>query len=224
MKLCAWCKNVEVIKNECCSRTCAGKLRVSKLGTNFMREIGKKGLYNPIGKSKRKAIFDKYRTSENQSNRAKIRNKKMWNDPNYMEYMSRICIFPKLWANEEWANKQRKIIMKNPLGNNEFHFSLKSGLVRYRSNLELQWYLKLDNSDEVLYYEVEPFGIKRNNGSFYFPDLMVHYKNGISEVLEIKHSNHLEDDIVIDKLKVSIPFCELHGYKYNFVTESWLFN
>lgn len=70
-----------------------------------------------------------------------------------------------------------------------YHNSLKSGLVYYRSALELEWYQKMDVDPSIVSYVAEPFPVLyefEGKTARYFPDLLVHYTDGSKKLVEIK--------------------------------------
>jgi hypothetical protein len=77
--------------------------------------------------------------------------------------------------------------------------------ISYESLLERDFYLLLEYDNNVISYEEQPFTIyyKRNNYSYkYTPDVLVHYKNSLPIVYEIKMSNSIKDDKVFHESKL----------------------
>lgn len=95
-------------------------------------------------------------------------------------------------------------------------------LLNYRSGWELQAYECLEEISEVLKYEVESLKIpyywsgKWHN---YYPDLLVHFTDGRSEVWEIKPANQTDLEQNHAKWDACGKFCLAHGYKFIVQTE-----
>lgn len=99
----------------------------------------------------------------------------------------------------------------------------------FRSTYELAYLHILEDNKDVLSYIVEPFeiayffeGYKRN----YWPDVMVLYRDGRIEIVEIKPTEHLKFKKVRAKAAAARKYIETHlkNAKYVFVTEKDIFS
>lgn len=69
------------------------------------------------------------------------------------------------------------------------HVSPKADLVRYKSGMELEFYLMLDKNDSILTYQYEPVLIHyqyKGELRTYAPDLLITYIDGSQKLVEIK--------------------------------------
>ncbi|MDN5347464.1 MAG: hypothetical protein PWP65_1028 [Clostridia bacterium] len=86
-----------------------------------------------------------------------------------------------------------------------------------RSPLEETEFEKLDKSDEVVAYEVEPFKIRYYAGSkvrYYIPDLLITYKDGRRVIAEIKTLSDVMLKENQAKFKAIEQYAREHGYKF----------
>lgn len=125
------------------------------------------------------------------------------------------------WKRKEYRESQVLSMIKKRnhsiIGN---HYSDKClSFVAYKSIKELNYAKMLDENVEVVSYDSESFAIWYNfNGKdkMYVPDFIVNYKDGHTEVVEIKpqvhHSAH--DDLLDKKFIAAKCYCESHGYKF----------
>lgn len=83
----------------------------------------------------------------------------------------------------------------------------------------------LDSKDSVTSWEYEPYQIAylSNRTTMkirkYYPDLYVEYNNRQSELIEIKPSSRLKNQIVQKKALAATRWCEDKNMTYKFVTE-----
>ncbi|GAW93980.1 WYL domain-containing protein [Calderihabitans maritimus] len=94
---------------------------------------------------------------------------------------------------------------------------VKGGFCLCRSPLEEMEFEKLDNDDEVLAYEVEPFKIRYYAGSkvrYYIPDLLVTYRDGRRVIAEIKTLSEVRLEKNQAKFKAIEQYAKEHGYEF----------
>jgi len=100
--------------------------------------------------------------------------------------------------------------------------------VNYRSSYELCVFEILEKMMMVVKYEVEPLRIKYRCGfddvRTYFPDLLITYKDGSKELVEVKANwcvNHYKNQC---KAKTAKKYCDKNGLTFNVWTEDEIFN
>jgi len=94
--------------------------------------------------------------------------------------------------------------------------------IHYRSGYELEVYKILEQMEEVVRYDAEPFGIPywfAGEQKKYFPDLMVQFKDGHVEIWEIKPQSQTSYDLNDAKWTSANQFCEARGYHFEVKTE-----
>lgn len=105
-------------------------------------------------------------------------------------------------------------------GHNGYFHSLKNKQTFYfRSLLELNYLLLLEQDDTVKTYTVEPFQIILPNNHHYTPDLLI---NG-NQLIELKPSNHLnwEDETRwLMELEGANKYCQEHNYNFQVVYDT----
>jgi len=96
---------------------------------------------------------------------------------------------------------------------------------RYRSGWELEYMVWLDGSDDVVAYRYEgvriPYvsNIRTGRTRGYYPDLIVEYRDGRVELVEIKPSRRLGQATVQKKLLAAREWCDAHGASLVVITE-----
>jgi len=107
-------------------------------------------------------------------------------------------------------------------------FSMKNNcLIHYTSSGEYGFYMALEYLDDVIKYEVQPFGIKywfNNSFHHYMPDVLVYFKDRTKQLIEIKPAFLLKDKQVIAKAKAAIQYCNENNMEYKFYTENGFIN
>ena len=97
----------------------------------------------------------------------------------------------------------------------------------HRSSYELQAYKLLEQMDVVEKYIYEPFNIyyTMDDGKeyIYHPDLLVIYKDGSKQLLEIKPKKELDDIVNIKKFDGAKKFCLDKNLSFGIWTEDNLF-
>lgn len=155
------------------------------------------------------------------------------------EKMRKACgaVFKRFWANEETRKGMiKKRIEQHQNGKYNFlngrhksgrFYSLKNGKVLfYRSSYELLAFQLLESINEVLKYEVNPISIEykwNNKIHRYLIDLLVYYKNGDKQLIEVKAKWQIDyDEKTRFKLEAGREFAEQNGMKFNVWAESQL--
>lgn len=125
----------------------------------------------------------------------------------------------------EWHDPYTsKKVKKVPVFKEGFFTSQKNGgaKMHYRSGFEIAVYQALEKMDAVESYEVEPVGIEYHMNGFkrYWPDLKVKFKDGKTEVWEIKPAN--QTDWKINELKwgAAKTYCSHRGWEFRVITEN----
>jgi|GEM_PF-7025594 len=94
---------------------------------------------------------------------------------------------------------------------------LTNSLGKCRSPLEEKVMTALDEDDEVVGYEIEPFKIRFWAGSvqrFYTPDLLVTYSNGRKVIVEIKSKRDVSLAINLAKFQAIEQYAIENGYTF----------
>lgn len=94
--------------------------------------------------------------------------------------------------------------------------------LHYRSGYELEVYKILEERDDVVRFDAEPFGIPywfQGENHKYFPDLLVQFRDGHTEVWEIKPQSQTSYDVNDAKWTAADKFCEARGYHFEVKTE-----
>lgn len=188
--------------NKCCSRSCAMKLKW--ITSTSLRE--------------------------NQKEAVKKSCKKNWENPEYVKILKEAAskTFKKLWLDESFRENCTKrssdnlknlwSTKRNWIGSIKGHFeSKKSGLLPYRSSLELNAYTILENRDSVKSIEVEALEVPylyKGKLRNYYPDILVTYNNGLKEVIEVKPEYFISKDKNIHKFLSCIDYCKSRDMKF----------
>lgn len=102
-------------------------------------------------------------------------------------------------------------------------FSQKNGrMLHYRSSYELIAYRILEQNEKVMKYEVESFHIDyRYGNSFhrYIPDILVTYKNGVKELIEVMSEWQFGEARKIAKLSRAHSYCVFNEMTFSVWTE-----
>lgn len=101
----------------------------------------------------------------------------------------------------------------------------------FRSTYEFAYWYMLENDDTVESFIVEPFSIpylspKDNRMHKYIPDVLILYKNGNLDLVEIKPKSMLHNAIVQRKASAARAHIlrSKMGATYKFITEEDIFN
>jgi hypothetical protein len=108
------------------------------------------------------------------------------------------------------------------------HNSPKGGIMKYRSNWELQFMLYLDGNEKVVSYSYEaikiPYVSNKKTGKVrnYLPDFFINWEDGTSEVVEIKPKKKLAGALVQKKVLAGEAWCNANKMTWRIVTEESL--
>lgn len=100
--------------------------------------------------------------------------------------------------------------------NGKFYSKKNKKYIHYRSLLELNWFLLLEKQIHVENYCVEPFSIPyiwKKKIHRYIPDLLIHYVNGFSELVEIKPEYDWKSKKNLAKFEAAKNWCKKHNKK-----------
>jgi len=99
--------------------------------------------------------------------------------------------------------------------------SSKAGHVYYRSSYELSYFQYLDNNDNILEYDVEPFRIpyEFSGSRNYIPDTLIIYNNGSRELVEVKPSALLSQPKNAAKIIAGRSYCDVNNIVFVVITE-----
>lgn len=128
---------------------------------------------------------------------------------------------------EESKQKIREKRIKRPPTKTRFksglYFSSKLNReIQYRSGWEMKFYKSLDLDESVLIYDVESIQIQYfyKQYRYYFPDILITYKNGTRKLVEIKPERYLSKKKNIEKFKSAQNYCINHGMIFEVWTEN----
>lgn len=125
------------------------------------------------------------------------------------------------WTKKEYRGKQvLSMIKKHNKSIKGVHTSCKcKSFVAYKSDFELTYAKYLDTLPEVESYDSESFVIwyvHNKEDRMYIPDFIVNYRDGHTEVVEIKPESHhsAHDDLLENKFIAARNYCDEHGFKF----------
>lgn len=98
-------------------------------------------------------------------------------------------------------------------------------ILKYRSSYEQEIFKVLEQDDDVLFYEYEPFFIIYSyHGKIrrYYPDLLVHYKKKIKKLVEIKAEWLIKNPSYFLQRKLSSAYA--FSRRHNYIFEIWTWN
>ncbi len=173
------------------------------------------------------SIKNKYQTDPSYKKRISDSNKIVQNDPEYRKRMRKI--HDSIEYRQKCSQSISSLILNKQLFINckvGWHESAKAGKVHYRSSYELKLYELLDNDQDVIQYEVEPFIIQYHYKGFvknYMPDLLVHYGNGKQILIEIKPYKLTQKSRNMAKIKAAIKYCRDKNMKFRVMMEKDIF-
>ena len=118
------------------------------------------------------------------------------------------------------AKKRRKI----PNFQSGTYFSVKNNKeLSYRSAWELEVYKCLESANHVLSYHVEPFAIPytfKGKKHHYYPDILVKFLDGNTQLWEIKPSNQTLLEKNQAKWNSAKAYCMNRGWGFEVITET----
>jgi hypothetical protein len=100
-----------------------------------------------------------------------------------------------------------------------------AGECRYRSGWELKVMVYLDENPEVEFWSYEKTvieyvsNVRTKKIRKYYPDFLVKYKDGRTELIEVKPKRKLEQLTVKKKAEAAKSWCETNGLSYKILTE-----
>ena len=100
-----------------------------------------------------------------------------------------------------------------------------AGECRFRSSWEFKLMLHLDANPEVEFWSYEKTvieyvsNVRTKKVRKYYPDFLVRYKDGRTELIEVKPKRKLEQAVVKKKMAAALLWCAEHGMTYRIVTE-----
>ena len=118
------------------------------------------------------------------------------------------------WKDGKYAN--------SPMGRgyNGYFYSVKNQRDFYfRSLLELNFLLNLEQDETVFLYAVEPFQIKLSDNHHYTPDILINNET----LIELKPQNHLrweDEDRWNMELDGAAQFCKEHNYIFKVIYDT----
>jgi len=92
----------------------------------------------------------------------------------------------------------------------------------YRSSYELRYFQLLDQDDDVVAYEVEPFSIEYEFlGAIlnYTPDVLVYFADGRLQLVEVKPKSQLTWDKNVAKIRAATAYCDGRQIEFATITE-----
>jgi hypothetical protein len=122
------------------------------------------------------------------------------------------------------TKKKRKKKRKGHYIRGTYH-SPFAGPCKYRSGWELKMMVHLDAHPDVETWSYEKVVIEYISNvrcmkvRKYYPDFLVRYKDGSSELIEVKPKRKLEQPTVRKKAQAARAWCEEHGMTYRMITE-----
>ena len=118
---------------------------------------------------------------------------------------------------------EKKPKTRKPKFREGYYQSTKMGKsLHYRSGYEAKLYEYLDADIEVASFDVEPFEIGysyKGEAHNYIPDLIVHYTNGKTEIIEIKPSSQTALEKNQNKWHAAAKACKTRGWEFTVITE-----
>jgi len=107
-------------------------------------------------------------------------------------------------------------------GKSGHYTSTKAGKVFYRSSYELKAFRLLDDNDDVLSYNVEPFIIvykdRFGDTRRYRPDILVYWQDGYTALVEVKAAWRLDIPKVLEKLTAGVMHAKSKGWGFEIWT------
>ena len=125
-----------------------------------------------------------------------------------------------VWRDIQSPRKKRK---KQPFKEG-YVFSIKNGgkQLHYRSSYEMEVYNCLEELDEVISYRVEALSIEyyfKGKRKQYYPDLIITFKDGRTEIWEVKPAKQTTLELNEAKWKAANAYCDAHGWTFMVMTE-----
>ena len=100
-----------------------------------------------------------------------------------------------------------------------------AGECKFRSGWEYKIMIHLDSSPDVEFWSYEKTvieyvsNVRTKKVRKYYPDFLVRYKDGRTELIEVKPKRKLEQATIKKKMAAALLWCAEHGMTYRIVTE-----
>jgi hypothetical protein len=100
-----------------------------------------------------------------------------------------------------------------------------AGECKFRSGWEYRLMIHLDANPEVEFWSYEKTvieyvsNVRTKKVRKYYPDFLVRYKDGRTELIEVKPKRKLEQAVIKKKMAAALLWCAEHGMTYRIVTE-----
>lgn len=100
-----------------------------------------------------------------------------------------------------------------------------AGECKFRSGWEYKLMIHLDASPDVEFWSYEKTvieyvsNVRTKKVRKYYPDFLVRYKDGRTELIEVKPKRKLEQATIKKKMAAALLWCAEHGMTYRIVTE-----
>lgn len=100
-----------------------------------------------------------------------------------------------------------------------------AGECKFRSGWEFKLMLHLDENPDVEFWSYEKTvieyvsNVRTKKVRKYYPDFLVRYKDGRTELIEVKPKRKLEQATIKKKMAAALLWCAEHGMTYRIVTE-----
>jgi len=100
-----------------------------------------------------------------------------------------------------------------------------AGECKFRSGWEYRLMIHLDSSPDVEFWSYEKTvieyvsNVRTKKVRKYYPDFLVRYKDGRTELIEVKPKRKLEQATIKKKMAAALLWCAEHGMTYRIVTE-----
>ena len=125
-----------------------------------------------------------------------------------------------IWRDQRDPKTKKK--RKMSFHDGDFQSAKNNKKMHYRSGYELEVYKCLEQMQDVVKYDVEPFGVPywfMGEQKKYFPDLMVQFADGHIEVWEIKPRDQTAYEVKDAKWTAADKYCESRGWHFEVKTE-----
>ena len=100
-----------------------------------------------------------------------------------------------------------------------------AGECKFRSGWEYKIMIHLDSSPDVEFWSYEKTvieyvsNVRTKKVRKYYPDFLVRYRDGRTELIEVKPKRKLEQATIKKKMAAALLWCAEHGMTYRIVTE-----
>jgi len=124
-------------------------------------------------------------------------------------------------------DKAMHTLHKNGYGkkNVRVYSKKRAEFMNCRSSYEKKAIEKMDNDEDILYYEYEPVTIPYvfdKEDHSYYPDFLVEHRFDGSKIIEVKPKNLVEHEVNIAKFEAARLYCEEYDLLYEIWTEEEL--